>query len=85
MVRLACHPKYKRRFKKKKNYQAHDPDNQFKFDDIVQLEKSKPIGKNKTFLAVPVLIKNLKTKVTEDKVPKELAIPLESQQQQQQA
>ncbi|KAK1414265.1 hypothetical protein QVD17_30009 [Tagetes erecta] len=54
VVRLAPHPKYKRRVRKKKKFQAHDPENQFQIGDIVQLEKCKPISKNKTFLAVPV-------------------------------
>ncbi|CAL9775882.1 unnamed protein product [Musa acuminata subsp. burmannicoides] len=54
VVRLAPHPKYKRRVRKKKKYQAHDPDNQFKVGDYVQLEKSRPISKAKTFIAIPV-------------------------------
>ncbi|KAJ6807241.1 30S ribosomal protein S17, chloroplastic [Iris pallida] len=54
VVRLAPHPKYKRRVRIKKRYQAHDPDNQFKVGDLVQLEKSRPISKTKTFLALPV-------------------------------
>ncbi|BAT91608.1 30S ribosomal protein S17, chloroplastic [Vigna umbellata] len=53
VVRVAIHPKYKRRFRKKKKYQAHDPDNQFKVGDIVQLQKTRPISKTKTFLALP--------------------------------
>uniref|UniRef100_A0A2N9FC56 Small ribosomal subunit protein uS17c n=1 Tax=Fagus sylvatica TaxID=28930 RepID=A0A2N9FC56_FAGSY len=85
VVRLAPHPKYKRRVRKKKKYQAHDPDNKFKVGDIVQLEKSRPISKTKTFIAVPVLNRNLRKKPTEkegeEEVPKELGIPLESQQQ----
>ncbi|KAL4626115.1 hypothetical protein ACB092_05G072400 [Castanea dentata] len=78
VVRLAPHPKYKRRVRKRKKYQAHDPDNKFKVGDIVQLEKTKPISKTKTFLAVPVMNRNLKRKDTEKE---ELGIPLESQQQ----
>ncbi|KAJ8467341.1 hypothetical protein OPV22_029893 [Ensete ventricosum] len=54
VVRLAPHPKYKRRVRKKKKYQAHDPDNQFKVGDYVQLEKSRPISKTKTFIVIPV-------------------------------
>ncbi|EPS69117.1 hypothetical protein M569_05656, partial [Genlisea aurea] len=53
VIRLAPHPKYKRRVKKKKTYQAHDPTNQFKVGDTVQLEKRRPISKTKTFWAVP--------------------------------
>lgn len=81
VVRLAPHPKYKRRVRKKKKYQAHDPDNQFKVGDVVQLEKSRPISKTKTFLAVPLPSRNSKKKAAEEDVPKELGIPLESQQQ----
>ncbi|XVF86638.1 hypothetical protein PTKIN_Ptkin18bG0058600 [Pterospermum kingtungense] len=58
VVRLAPHPKYKRRVRKKRKFQAHDPDNQFKVGDLVHLEKTRPISKTKTFLAVPVPIKN---------------------------
>lgn len=82
VTRLAPHPKYKRRVRKKKKYQAHDPDNQFKLGDIVQLEKSKPISKTKAFVAIPVPKRNSKPKnaVPEDDGTQELGIPLESQQ-----
>ncbi|KAI3814952.1 hypothetical protein L1987_14601 [Smallanthus sonchifolius] len=73
VVRLAPHPKYKRRVRKKKKFQAHDPENQFQIGDIVQLEKCKPISKKKTFLAVPV------PKRTASKKPEqELGLALES-------
>ncbi|TKY48174.1 30S ribosomal protein S17 [Spatholobus suberectus] len=74
VVRLAPHPKYKRRVRKKKKYQAHDPDNQFKVGDIVQLQKTRPISKTKAFLALPV------PKRPSDK-PDQLSIPFESQPQ----
>nr|NP_001365548.1 30S ribosomal protein S17, chloroplastic [Brachypodium distachyon] len=54
VVRLAPHPKYHRRERIKKKYQAHDPDNQFKVGDVVELVRSRPISKTKHFLAVPV-------------------------------
>ncbi|GLT76199.1 hypothetical protein SLA2020_478720 [Shorea laevis] len=82
VVRLAPHPKYKRRVRKKKKFQAHDPDNVFKVGDFVQLEKCKPISKTKTFLAVPVPIRNVRKKKVEE--GGELGIPLESQRQQEQ-
>ncbi|KAJ7951759.1 30S ribosomal protein S17 chloroplastic [Quillaja saponaria] len=80
VVRLAPHPKYKRRVRKKKKYQAHDPENKFKVGDIVQLEKSRPISKTKTFVAVPAQNRNSRKKETEE-APEELGIPLESVQQ----
>ncbi|KMZ74225.1 30S ribosomal protein S17, chloroplastic [Zostera marina] len=58
VVRLAPHPKYKRRIRIKKKYQAHDPDNQFEVGDIVQLQSSKPISKTKAFVAVAVPKRN---------------------------
>ncbi|OMO54066.1 Ribosomal protein S17 [Corchorus capsularis] len=80
VVRLAPHPKYKRRVRKKKKFQAHDPDNQFKVGDYVQLEKSKPISKTKAFIAVPVPLRERPVKAETG----ELGIPLESQQPQEQ-
>ncbi|CAK9174594.1 unnamed protein product [Ilex paraguariensis] len=77
VVRLAPHPKYKRRVRKKKKYQAHDPGNQFKVGDFVQLEKSRPISKTKTFVAVPVIGRNAPK--PKEVVTQELGLPLESQ------
>ncbi|OMO66668.1 Ribosomal protein S17 [Corchorus olitorius] len=82
VVRLAPHPKYKRRVRKKKKFQAHDPDNQFKVGDYVQLEKSKPISKTKAFIAVPAPLRNIRPVKEETG---ELGIPLESQQPQEQS
>lgn len=70
VVRLAPHPKYKRRVRIKKRYQAHDPENKFKVGDYVQLEKVRPISKTKTFLAVAVTAKNVPKAV--EAVPAEL-------------
>ncbi|XP_027125790.1 30S ribosomal protein S17, chloroplastic [Coffea eugenioides] len=81
VTRLAPHPKYKRRVRKKKKYQAHDPLNQFKVGDFVQLEKGRPISKTKTFLAVPVVGRNAPK--AKELVPQELGLKLESDQQNQ--
>ncbi|KAJ0972052.1 hypothetical protein J5N97_020011 [Dioscorea zingiberensis] len=80
VVRLAPHPKYKRRVRKKKTYQAHDPDNRFRVGDFVQLEMSRPISKTKSFLAVPVTARNAPK--APESIPEELlGIPLQSQQE----
>ncbi|KAL9244632.1 hypothetical protein vseg_018392 [Gypsophila vaccaria] len=55
VTRLAPHPKYKRRVRMKKKFQAHDEDNLFKVGDLVQLQKCRPISKTKAFIAVPPL------------------------------
>lgn len=77
VTRLAPHPKYKRRVRKKKKFQAHDPDNKFQVGDYVQLEKCRPISKTKTFLAIPVPPRNASKKQV---VPQELGLPLASAQ-----
>ncbi|PIN13684.1 putative mitochondrial/chloroplast ribosomal protein S17 [Handroanthus impetiginosus] len=77
VVRLAPHPKYKRRVRKKKKFQAHDPLNQFKVGDWVQLDKCRPISKTKAFWAVPVPGRS-GAKAEEAPPPQELGIPLES-------
>lgn len=80
VTRIVAHPKYLRRIKKKKKYQAHDPDNQFNVGDFVTLLKCRPISKTKTFVAVPyVTKKQAKAAAT---VPQELGLPLQSQQEQ---
>ncbi|KAL2924555.1 30S ribosomal protein S17 chloroplastic [Bienertia sinuspersici] len=79
VIRLAPHPKYKRRIRMKKKFQAHDPDNRFKVGDWVQLERCRPISKTKTFLAVVAEGRNAR-KPAQPQSP-DLGIPLESQQQ----
>ncbi|PIA64959.1 hypothetical protein AQUCO_00100432v1 [Aquilegia coerulea] len=79
VVRLAPHPKYQRRVRIKKKYQAHDPENQFKVGDIVQLDKCKPISKTKAFIAVAVPPRN-RPKPKEVVPSQDLGLPLESQQ-----
>ncbi|KVH92940.1 30S ribosomal protein S17, chloroplastic [Cynara cardunculus var. scolymus] len=74
VTRLAPHPKYKRRVRKKKKFQAHDPENQFQIGDLVQLEKCKPISKKKTFLAIPVP----KRTAAKPKESQDLGLSLES-------
>ncbi|KAL5215483.1 hypothetical protein ABZP36_006884 [Zizania latifolia] len=74
VVRLAPHPKYKRRERIKKKYQAHDPDNQFKVGDVVELCRSRPISKTKHFLAVPLPPRDTRRK-------SQLLPPLQSQAQ----
>ncbi|XP_074557849.1 small ribosomal subunit protein uS17c-like [Curcuma longa] len=73
VIRLAPHPKYKRRVRKKKKYQAHDPENRFKVGDYVQLEKSRPISKTKAFVAIPVTARNAPKSA--QSVPLDLDLP----------
>jgi len=80
VTRLAPHPKYKKRIRMKKKYQAHDPENVFNVGDVVQLLKIRPISKNKTFLAVPV---PARISGKPDNSSVDLDIPLQSEQEEQ--
>ncbi|SCA55290.1 30S ribosomal subunit protein S17 [Candidatus Terasakiella magnetica] len=43
------HPLYKKFIKRSKKYAAHDENNQFKIGDLVKIQETKPISKNKTW------------------------------------
>ncbi|XP_034604751.1 small ribosomal subunit protein uS17c [Setaria viridis] len=73
VVRLALHPKYKRRERIKKKYQVHKPENQFKVGDVVELRSSRPISKTKHFITVPLPPRDTRRK-------SQLLPPLQSQQ-----
>ncbi|XP_057476916.1 30S ribosomal protein S17, chloroplastic-like [Actinidia eriantha] len=74
VTHLAPHQKYKCQVRKKKKFQAHDLDNQFKVGDYVQLEKSRPISKTKAFIAVPMPPRNVRK--TLEAVLEDLGLPV---------
>lgn len=50
--RFVVHPKYGKRIKKTKRYKAHDEDNSKKIGDVVSIEETKPMSKDKHFKIV---------------------------------
>ncbi len=52
------HPLYHKIFKQSKKYSAHDPENQCKLGDRVEIIESKPISKTKRWQ----LVKRIETK-----------------------
>lgn len=50
--RRFMHPLYKKFIKRSKKYAAHDEDNQFKTGDLVKIQETKPISKNKTWIVI---------------------------------
>ena len=48
------HPMVKKVIKTKKKYHAHDEKNKFKVGDIVNIEESRPLSKQKKFKVVEV-------------------------------
>ena len=49
--RLKMHSKYKKKYKVSKKYKAHDAENKFKIGDKVMIIESKPISKDKKWVA----------------------------------
>ncbi len=52
VTRFVEHKKYGKRIKKAKKYKAHDENNSKKIGDIVEIEETRPISKDKKFKVV---------------------------------
>lgn len=50
--RAFTHPVMKKTVRRSKKYHAHDEANTFKVGDIVRIEESRPISKNKRWVVV---------------------------------
>ena len=50
--RRVMHPMYKKYIMRSKKYAAHDEQNAFKVGDVVRIEESRPISKNKRFVVL---------------------------------
>jgi small subunit ribosomal protein S17 len=55
--RLTRHPVYKKYIRKRSKYMAHDPLNQCRIGDKVQIVESRPISKRKRWQIISVLEK----------------------------
>ena len=52
MERRYTHPLFKKTVRRTKKFHAHDEDETFKVGDIVRIEESKPISKNKRWVVL---------------------------------
>lgn len=50
--RRFTHPLFKKTVRRSKKYKAHDETNQYKVGDIVSIEETRPISKDKTWTVV---------------------------------
>lgn len=50
--RLKEHPKYKKRFKVRKKYKAHDEKGEYKIGDRVIIEECRPMSKEKKWRVI---------------------------------
>jgi small subunit ribosomal protein S17 len=50
--RRYTHPLFKKTVRRSKKFHAHDEDDTFKVGDVVRIQESKPISKNKRWIAL---------------------------------
>ena len=50
--RIKEHPKYKRRYKSHKRYKVHDEKQEYHAGDVVLIEETKPISKDKNWIVL---------------------------------
>jgi small subunit ribosomal protein S17 len=50
--RRYTHPLLKKTVRRSKKFHAHDEDNTFKVGDVVRIQESRPISKNKRWVAM---------------------------------
>lgn len=43
------HPKYKKTYRVSKNFKAHDPNNEYRVGDKVEIAETKPMSRDKHF------------------------------------
>ena len=55
--RTVKHSTYKKYIRRHKRYHAHDPKNECKVGDVVEIEESRPISKNKRWRVKKTLVK----------------------------
>lgn len=53
--RLKEHPKYKKRFRVRKRYKAHDEKEEYRVGDTVVIEESRPLSKEKRWRVIKKL------------------------------
>ncbi len=51
--RRFTHPLFKKTVRKSKKYKAHDENNSCKVGDVIWIEESRPISKDKCWVVVP--------------------------------
>ena len=52
VTRFVEHKKYGKRIKKTKTYKAHDENNEKKIGDMVEIEETRPMSKDKHFKVI---------------------------------
>lgn len=59
--RLFQHPKYKKYVKRNKKYKAHDETNKCRVGDVVEIEETRPLSKEKRWRVVKIVKRSILT------------------------
>jgi len=57
IAKTRIHPLYKKRYRVDKRIMAHDPKNQYKVDDLVEIKEDRHRSKNKSYIVVKKVAK----------------------------
>lgn len=60
ITRLKEHPLYHKKYQASKKIKVHDPSNQSKIGDVIEIEETKPISKDKSWKLVKIIKKGEK-------------------------
>jgi small subunit ribosomal protein S17 len=53
--RVVTHPLYGKKFRRTKKYKAHDEENRCRVGDLVRIEETRPLSKEKRWRVVEIL------------------------------
>ncbi|MFC1804635.1 30S ribosomal protein S17 [Candidatus Omnitrophota bacterium] len=66
VTQLRKHPKYSRIIKRYNKFKADDPKNEAKADDVVRIQETRPLSKDKRFRLIKVLEKAVHIELKEE-------------------
>ncbi len=52
VARVKVYPKYRKRVRVSKKYHAHDPNNEYRVGDVVEIRETRPLSKTKRWRVV---------------------------------
>jgi small subunit ribosomal protein S17 len=71
---LRQHPRYKKYIKYRKKFKAHDKDNACKIGDVVRIEETRPLSREKRWRVLEILEREGKKMVPEVELSEELSL-----------
>ncbi len=57
--RLKKHPKYQKYFRVSRKFKAHDEKNEYKVGDVVEIQETRPLSKDKRWRVVRLVKRNV--------------------------